>query len=318
MSIFEPLELLASWLSRDLIGLQAESLEANALEFFIADTLKIFILLSVIIFAVALIRTFLPPARLGKLLAGRNGLGYVLAGSLGIVTPFCTCSAIPLFLGLIEAGVPLGITFTFLLASPMINEVALALILGMFGWKVAGIYVASGFTIAILSGLIISRLRPEKLLKNKLGQGSLDATQYLSFKQRLSYASTYLKEMLQYVWIYVLIGIGLGALIHGYVPTDFLARYAGQDNFWAVPFATLLGVPLYANAAAIVPLVSVLSEKGVSLGTSLAFMMAVTGLSLPEFMILRKVMQTKLILIFIGIVTVGIIFTGYLFNFILA
>ena len=244
-------------------------------------------------------------------------IGNVLAALLGIVTPFCTCSAIPLFLGFVQAGVPLGVTFSFLVASPMINEVALVMLWGMFGAKIALIYIFSGLVIAIISGIIIGKLKVEKLLEPFFLKTKLNAavnTAKMSWKERNIYARDYTLDIIKKVWLYVVVGIGIGAWIHGYIPADFLARFAGSDKWYAVPLATILGIPLYSNAAGIIPLVSALTEKGVAVGTTLAFMMAVTGLSLPEFMILRRVMKTKLILIFASIVGLGIIFTGYLFN----
>jgi len=321
MDIFYPIKLLADWLTYGVFHLAAKTLLAEAINFFIYDTIKIFILLAVIIFAVSIIRSFLPPEKIRSILSRKNKyLGNFLAATLGIITPFCSCSAVPLFLGFVEAGVPLGVTFSFLVASPMINEVALVLLLGMFGWKVALIYIISGLIIAILSGIAIDKLKVEDLVEsfvfnNKIinsGNGIK-----MSWKDRTDYAKKYTADIIKRVWIYILLGIGIGAWIHGYVPADFLARYASADKWYAVPLATLIGIPLYSNAAGVIPLVAALTEKGVAMGTTLAFMMAVTGLSLPEFMILKKVMKTKLILIFAGIVGVGIIFTGYLFNFVL-
>lgn len=315
------IKLFADWLTYSIFNITPKTLLAEAVDFFIYDTIKIFILLAVIIFIVSIIRSFLPPEKIRKVLAGdKKYSGNVLASLLGIITPFCTCSAIPLFLGFLEAGVPLGTTFSFLVASPMINEVALVLLFGMFGWKIALLYIFSGLIIAILSGIIIGHLKVENLVeefvyKNKLN-GQLQLPE-MTWKQRIEYAKNYTIEIIKKVWIYIIIGIGIGAWIHGYVPTDFLAQYAGSDKWYAVPLAVLIGIPLYSNAAGVIPLVGVLTEKGVAMGTSLAFMMAVTGLSLPEFLILKKVMKTKLILIFAGIVGIGIIFTGYLFNLVL-
>ncbi|MBU0667951.1 permease [Patescibacteria group bacterium] len=319
--MFYPVKVFADWLTYGLLAISKETGLGEAMDFFIYDTIKIFILLLVIIFAVSVIRTYLPPEKTRKFLSRNNEwTGNVLAALIGIVTPFCTCSAVPLFLGFVEAGVPLGVTFSFLVASPMINEVALVLLFGMFGWKVALIYIFSGLLIAIMSGIIIGRLKLEKLVAGfvhkNLTKEPREAPKKTR-KERLIYAGKYTLNILKKVWIYVVIGIGIGAWIHGYVPVDFLAAYAGSDKWYAVPLATLIGIPLYSNAAGIIPLVSVLTEKGMSMGTTLAFMMAVTGLSLPEFMILKKVMKTKLIIIFAGIVGFGIIFTGYLFNFVL-
>ena len=321
MNIFFPVKILADWFTFQVFRIPRGTLTAEAVNFFIFDTVKIFLLLLVIIFAVSIIRSFLPPERVRAILLRRNRYaGNVLAALLGIITPFCTCSAIPLFLGFVEAGVPLGVTFSFLVASPMINEVALILLLGMFGWKIALVYIVSGLIIAIISGIIIGSLRVENLLEEFVLQNRIDASYFgfkLSWLERIAYAKSYTGDILRKVWPYVLVGIGAGAWIHGYVPANFLAKYADAGKWYAVPLATLIGIPLYSNAAGIIPLVSALTEKGVSLGTVLAFMMAVTGLSLPEFMILRRVMKAKLIFIFAGIVGVGIIFTGYFFNLIL-
>lgn len=321
MDIFYLIKLFADWLTFSVFSIARENILAEAVNFFIFDTIKILILLTVIIFVVSVIRSYLPPEKIRNILSHKYQFtGNILAALFGIVTPFCTCSAIPLFLGFIEAGVPLGVTFSFLVASPMINEVALVLLLGMFGWKVALIYVVSGLIIAILSGIIIGQLKVENLVEDFVYKHRVSAITdiaRISWRERASYAKNYTLDILKKIWPYVLIGIGIGAFIHGYVPTDFLVKYAGSDKWYAVPLATLIGIPLYSNAAGVIPLVSVLTEKGVAMGTTLAFMMAVTGLSLPEFMILKKVMKTKLILIFAAIVGLGILFTGYLLNFIL-
>ncbi len=320
MDIFYPIKLLADWLTYDVFNLTAKTLLAEAINFFIYDTIKIFILLAVIIFVVSIIRSFLPPEETRKILSRKNKyLGNFIAASLGIITPFCSCSAVPLFLGFVEAGVPPGVTFSFLVASPMINEIALVLLLGIFGWKVALIYIASGLVIAILSGIVIDKLKVEDLVENfvfnkKIINSGNGIKMY--WEDRADYAKKYTADIIKKVWIYILLGIGVGALIHGYVPADFLARYASADKWYAVPLATLIGIPLYSNAAGVIPLVGALTEKGVAMGTTLAFMMAVTGLSLPEFMILKKVMKTKLVLIFVVIVGFGILFTGYFFNFV--
>jgi uncharacterized protein len=291
---------------------------AEAVEFFIYDTIKIFILLSVIIFAVSVLRSYLPPEKVRAILSRKNKyLGNALAATLGIVTPFCSCSAVPLFLGFVQAGVPLGTTFSFLVASPMINEVALVLLFGLFGWKIALLYIVSGLVIAVFSGIAIGRMNVEHLVedfvfKNTARNGA--ELPKMSRAQRIAYAKEYTWNILKKVWPYVLVGVGIGAWIHGYVPADVLARYAGADKWYAVPFAVLVGIPLYSNAAGVIPLVSALTEKGVAMGTTLAFMMAVTALSLPEFMILKKVMKMKLIAIFAAVVGLGIMFIGYLFN----
>ncbi|MBP6927367.1 MAG: permease [Caldisericales bacterium] len=322
MDIFAPVNWFAKWLTYDIFRIQHESLLGEAVSFFVFDTIKVFMLLIAIIFVVSYLRTYLPPEKVRFFISKRNKItGHIMAAAFGIITPFCTCSAIPLFLGFMEAGVPLGVTFSFLIASPMINEVALVMLLSMFGWKVALIYTVSGMIIAIVSGLIIGQLKVENLVQ-QFGSGKkacacAEDGMPLKAKDRASYAWGYVVDVLKKVWPFIVGGIAVGAWIHGYVPVDFMAKIAGGNNWWAVPVATLIGIPLYSNAAGIIPLVSVLTEKGVSLGTTLAFMMAVTGLSLPEFLILRTVMKTKLILIFAGIVGVGIILTGYLFNAIL-
>lgn len=321
MTIHFMLKTFADWITYSIFNIPEKTLLSEAINFFIYDTTKIFLLLLVIIFTVSLIRSFLPPEKIRKILSReKKYFGNIIASLLGIITPFCSCSAIPLFLGFLEAGVPLGTTFSFLIASPMINEVALVMLLGIFGWKIALLYILSGLLISIFSGIIIGKLKLENLLEkltctSKAG----DQSKLLgnTWKEKINYATKYTFEIIGKVWIYIILGVGFGALLHGYVPTDFLARYAGSGNWYAVPLAILIGIPLYSNAAGIIPLVGVLAEKGVSIGTSLAFMMAVTGLSMPEFMILKKVMKPQLIAIFAGIVAAGIVFTGYLFNFIL-
>lgn len=319
--MFYPIQLLSNWLTFSIFSITPKTLLADAVSFFIYDTIKIFILLFIIIFVVSIIRSFLPPEKIRSLLSHKNKyVGNVLASLLGIITPFCSCSAIPLFLGFVQAGIPLGTTFSFLIASPMINEVALVLLLGLFGWKIALIYIVSGLIISILSGVVIGKMKIENLVESFVYEKSISDEVILpemKWSLRFIYAKDYTLDILKRVWVYVVIGIGIGAWIHGYVPTDFLVKYAGSDNWYGVPLAVLIGIPLYSNVAGIIPLVSVLTEKGVSMGTTLAFMMSVTALSLPEFMILKKVMKIRLIFIFAGIVAIGIIFTGYLFNWIL-
>ena len=319
--MFKPVQLFADWFTSEVLGLGRETLAGGAVNFFIFDTIKIFILLAGIIFAVSIIRTFLPPSKIREIILKKSRFsGHLWAAGLGIITPFCTCSAIPLFLGFIQTGIPLGVTFSFLVASPMINEVALVMLFGMFGFKIAALYAFSGFVIAVVSGLIIGRLNLAHLLEgfdpSKRIQNIAFGTE-MPWPDRFSYAREYTKDILKTVWPYVLIGIAIGAWIHGYVPENFLARWAGADKWYAVPLATLVGIPLYSNAAGVIPLVSALTEKGVALGTTLAFMMAVTGLSLPEFLILRRVMKVKLLFIFFGIVGAGIMFTGFLFNWVI-
>ena len=322
VSIFFPIQLFADWISFGVFNLVPKSLAGEAVNFFVFDTIKVLLLLLVIIYTVSFIRTYLPPEKIRGILSHKNKyVGHVLASLFGIITPFCSCSAVPLFLGFVEAGVPLGVTFSFLVSSPMINEVALVLLMGMFGWKIALIYVVSGLMIAIISGLAIGFFNVEHLLADFINKNRAQANvmplMKMTTKERREFSWNYTIDIIKKVWPYIIIGIALGAWIHGYVPTDFLAKYAGAGKWYDVPLATLIGIPLYSNAAGIIPLVSVLTEKGVSMGTTLAFMMAVTALSLPEFLILKKVMKTRLIVIFASTVGVGIMFTGYLFNYIL-
>ena len=321
MEMFYPVKLFADWLTYSVFAMQPKTVAAEAVNFFIFDTIKIFILLSVIIFIVSLIRSFIPPEKIRKILSHKYQMtGNLLAAAFGIITPFCTCSAIPLFLGFIEAGIPLGVTFSFLIASPMINEVAIVLLLGLFGWKIALMYIVSGYIIAVISGIVLGKMKLESLVESVVVRRS-DVSQgvmKLVWSQRMRLAKNYTIEIIKKVWPYILIGIGVGAWIHGYVPTEFITKYAAGNSWYAVPLVTLVGIPLYSNAAGVLPLVSVLTEKGVAVGTTLAFMMAVTGLSLPEFLILKRVMKTKLIVIFATIVGIGILFTGYLFNYFLS
>jgi len=245
----------------------------------------------------------------------------VLAASLGVITPFCSCSAVPLFIGFVESGVPLGVTFSFLIAAPMVNEIALAMLFGMFGWQVAGLYMLSGLIIAILGGMLIGRLKPERYVEDFVWQIKVGPQTGVTYKptwdDRIRDAGRSTKEIVGKVWPYVILGIAIGAAIHGFVPEDYLVNIMGRDTWWAVPAAVLIGIPLYSNAAGIIPVVSALMAKGAALGTVLAFMMSVVALSLPEMLILKRVIKTPLIVMFIGIVGSAIIFTGYLFNFII-
>lgn len=315
------LQPLSDWLIDSVLGLTKGSQFTEALRFFIFELPKVLLLLTLIIFFVGIIRSYFSPERTRKLLEGKSLFtGNVLASLLGIVTPFCSCSAIPLFLGFVESGVPLGVTFSFLIASPMINEVAVILLFGMFGWKTAILYVITGLVIAISAGFLIGKLKLEHWVQDWVYQTKFgkvtenESRQKLSERIRFGYEAV--KEIVGKVWIYVAIGIAVGAGAHGYVPQDFMVALMGKSAWYSVPLSVLIGVPLYSNAAGIIPIVSVLIEKGASLGTSLAFMMAVIGLSLPEMIILKKVLKLPLILTFIGIVAIGIIIVGYLFNFI--
>lgn len=315
--MFKP---FADYLVFDLFGLAAGNHLGEALNFFIYDTLKIFFLLSVIIFAVAIIRSWFPPEKTKRILSHKRlYVGNVMAALLGIVTPFCSCSAVPLFIGFVESGVPLGVTFSFLISSPMVNEVALIMLWGMFGWKIALIYIGTGLLVAIVAGIIIGRLKMEKFVQDYVWEmqvGSTDIAE-LGWPERFAYAREYTIGLLKKIWPYVVVGIAIGGFIHGYVPQDFLARWAGRDNPFAVPVAVALGVPLYSNAAGVIPIVQALTGKGMAMGTVLAFMMAVTALSLPEAIILKNVLKNRLLAVFFGTVAMAITLVGYLFNWIL-
>jgi len=314
------LQEFADLLVYQWFGLVQGTTLGEAFNFFVYESIKIFLMLTVIIFCVSMLRSYFPAERTKKILSHkREFYGNVVASLLGIVTPFCSCSAVPVFIGFIESGVPLGITFSFLIASPMVNEVAVVMLWGLLGWKIMAIYISSGLIIAIIAGYLIGKFKLEHLVQDYVYQMKVGDTEVAdqSITERLQYARDYTKEILKKIWIYVIVAIALGGFIHGYAPEDFLVQYAGKDNVWAVPMAVLIGVPLYSNAAGVIPIVTALIQKGMSLGTALAFMMAVTALSFPEMIILRNVLKTKLIVIFIAILTVSIIFTGYLFNIII-
>jgi uncharacterized protein len=319
--IYHNLQPLTDWLIDTVFGLKKGLRLTESLRFFIFELPKVLMLLILIIFFVGIIRSYFSPERTRKILEGKSTFtGNILASILGIVTPFCSCSAIPLFLGFVESGVPLGVTFSFLIAAPMINEVAVILLFGMFGWNTALIYVTTGLFIAITAGFIIGKLKLEYwvqdwVYKTKMGKiNEGDEKQKLS--ERLRFGFEAVVEIVGKVWIYVAIGIAVGAGAHGYIPQDFMASLMGKTVWYSVPLSVLIGVPLYSNASGIIPIVSVLIEKGASLGTSLAFMMAVIGLSLPEMIILKKVLKLPLIFAFVGIVATGIMIIGYLFNII--
>jgi uncharacterized membrane protein YraQ (UPF0718 family) len=290
-----------------------------ALEFFFYDTPKVMMLLVLVVFGVGIIRTFFTPERTRDILSGKSQfVGNIMAASLGIVTPFCSCSAVPLFIGFVTAGVPLGVTFSFLIAAPLVNEIAVGLLYGLLGWKVAGIYMATGLTIAITAGWVIGRLHLEAYIEDwvvKLNVDTAAVSQIkLMWQDRIVAGWEAVKEIVGKVWIYMIIGIAVGAGIHGYVPEGFMAAIMGKGAWWAVPVAVGMGVPMYSNAAGIIPVVEALLGKGAALGTVLAFMMSVIALSLPEMIILRKVLKPQLIAIFVGVVTGGILIVGYLFN----
>jgi len=321
MDIFYPVKIFSDWLSFSLLGLAKASIFGPAVNFFVYDSIKIAILLFVIIFAVSFVRSFLPPEKIKKILTNRFEIvGNVLAAIIGIVTPFCSCSAVPLFIGFVESGVPLGVTFSYLVSAPMVNEVAAVLLLGLFGWKVALIYIVSGVTIAIITGVLLGKMKLEHLVEDYVWKIKAEQAVELEAKNtmaRIKEARQYTIDLFKKIFPYVLLGVGVGAFIHGYAPENFLATLAGKGNIFAVPIAVLIGVPLYSNAAGTIPIVKSLIEKGLPLGTALSFMMAVTALSLPEMIILRKVLKPKLLAIYIAILTIGIIFTGYLFNWII-
>ncbi len=321
--VWQQLQHLADWLAYGLIGLQPNTHLGESVNFFLYDVPKILMLLAGMIFLVTIIRSFFSPEQTRAALGGRReGVGNVLAAGLGVLTPFCSCSAVPLFIGFVESGIPLGVTFSFLIATPVVNEIALAMLFGLFGWQIAGLYLVTGLTIAIVGGMIIGRLRPERYVEEfvwqvQVGQQANLATYKPTWDDRIREAGRSTKEIVGKVWLFVIIGIAIGAGIHGYVPEDFLANIMGSEAWWSVPAAVVLGIPLYSNAAGVIPIVFALMEKGAALGTVLAFMMSVVALSLPEILILKRVIKTPLIIIFISIVGVSIIFTGYLFNLII-
>jgi hypothetical protein len=319
--VYRSLQPAADWFTYSLLGLSSTGHIGSAVAFFAFEAPKVLMLLVLVVFGVGIVRTFFTPQRTRQILAGRNeAVGNVLASLLGIVTPFCSCSAVPLFMGFVQAGIPLGVTLSFLIAAPMINEVALVLLFGMFGWKVAAIYVSTGLCIATVAGWVIGRLKLERFVEQWVYEFQSNGTGYeaeqLAWSDRLKAGKTAVREIVGKVWPYVVAGIAVGAGIHGYVPEGLMASFMGKSAWWAVPAAVLMGVPMYSNAAGIVPIIHALLEKGAALGTALAFMMAVIGLSLPETIILRKVLKVQLIAVFVGVVALGILIVGYLFNFI--
>lgn len=316
MDVFE---LIGDFATKAILG-TTENGMAEALRFFVADTIKVFILLSVMVFLVSILRTFITREKVKKWLGGRKeGFGNVLAALLGVPTPFCSCSAVPLFMGFIEAGVPLGITFSFLISAPMVNEVAVAMLLGLVGWKITALYIATGLAVAITAGIIIGRLKMEKEVEKLTGKTCACKKQKnkTSWRERIEFAKNETLRITTKTFPYILLGIGIGAFVHGFVPVGFLADLAGPNNPLAVPIAVLIGIPLYANAAATVPIINALMAKGMALGTALALMMSITALSLPEMVILRRVLKPKLLAVFAGTLAVAFVLTGLLFNAIL-
>ncbi|MEP2668551.1 MAG: permease [Cyclobacteriaceae bacterium] len=325
--MFDWLQYFADWLIYSLLDISAQSRLGEALNFFVYDTLKILILLFLITFLMGIVNSYFPIDRIKSFLSRNKLYGgeYVAASTFGALTPFCSCSSVPLFIGFVKGGIPLGVTFAFLITSPLVNEVAIAIFLGMFGVKTTLVYIISGILLGVVSGVILSKLNLEPLLtdwvhnvwKQAKAEQEAFASEKTTFVQRLPSISREAFGIVKSVVLYVLIGIAIGAAMHGYVPEGFFEQYIGKDTWYAVPLAVILGVPMYANAAGIIPLIQVFVAKGIPIGTSLAFMMAVVGLSIPEATLLKKVMSTKLVLIFLGVVTACIMISGYLFNLIL-
>lgn len=325
--MFDWIENMADWIVFDLLNLEQGQHLAEALNFFIYDTVKILLLLFVIIFLMGIVNSYFPIEKVRNFLSRHKlyGLEYLLAALFGVVTPFCSCSSVPLFIGFVRGGIPLGVTFSFLITSPLVNEVAIGLFVGLFGLKVTLIYVISGVLLGTTAGIILGKFKLERFLTpwvkevlvNAKREGEVFAVEQTPFKKRLPIIWNEVMNILKGVVPYVIVGIAIGGLMHGYVPEGFFEQYMSKDNLFAVPIATILAVPMYSNASAVLPVVQVLVAKGIPLGTAIAFMMAVIGLSLPEAMLLKKVMTIKLIGIFFGVVTLCIIISGYLFNVIL-
>ena len=319
--VFWNLQIIAEELV-SLLPLDRDGPLASALAFFIYDVPKVLLLLSAVVFVMGVINTWFTPERTRSLLTGRRrGVANVLAASLGVVTPFCSCSAVPLFIGFVQAGVPLGVTFSFLIAAPMVNEIALTLLFGLFGWKIALTYLGLGLVVAIFGGVLLGQMKLEHYLEKWVQDIPQKQTvlmvETFSMKHRLDAGLAAMKEVVGRVWIYVILGIGVGSFIHGYVPENFLASVMGKDAWWSVPLAVIIGIPMYSSAAGIIPVVQALLSKGAALGTALAFMMSVVALSLPEMIILRKVLTVQLIGIFMGVVAGGILLVGLVFNLVL-
>jgi hypothetical protein len=321
--LYNNLQPIADWMTFSLLGLSPENQVGQALNFFIYDVPKLLLLLAGMIFLITLLQTFIDTEKVRTLVERRGeGIGNVMASILGAITPFCSCSSVPLFIGFVQAGIPLGITFSFLITSPIMNEVAFVMLLGLFGWKVALLYLVSGIVIGVVSGLVLGRLKLERYVEpfvyevraKHVQQSAVQ--QKLRWSDRLEQAADSTREIVGKVWLFVIVGIGIGAFIHGFVPEDALTGIMGEGAWWSVPAAVLLGIPLYSNAAGVIPIVSALLGKGAALGTALAFMMSVVALSLPEMIILRKVLKPRLIAIFVGVVAASIMVTGYLFNLI--
>ena len=324
--MFDWIQHFADWLIYSVFGIGAETHLGTALNFFVYDTLKILILLFLIVFLMGIVNAYLPIEKLRNFLNRKKlyGLEYLFASVFGAITPFCSCSSVPLFIGFVQGGIPLGVTFAFLITSPLVNEVAIAMFIGMFGIKATLIYAISGILLGTIGGLLLGKFNLEpllsdwvkKILENKMQQGEYEEEK-LTFRQRLPEITRGAWEIVKGVVLYVIIGIAIGAAMHGYVPENFFGQYLGGGQWWTVPLAVILAVPMYANAAGIVPVIQVFVAKGVPLGTAIAFMMATVGLSIPEATLLKKVMTMKLIAIYFGVVTLFIILSGFLFNIIL-
>ena len=321
--LYRSLAPLSRWLTYDVFSLARGSHFASAVEFFVFDTPKVLLLLTLVVFGVGVARSYFTPDRARRILAGkREAVGNVFAALLGIVTPFCSCSAVPMFIGFVTAGVPLGVTFSFLISAPMVNEIALVLLFGLFGWKIAVLYLGTGLGVAMIAGWAIGRLGMERHVEPWVYQAvgireGRTEEEAMSIADRIRYGYEAVRDIVGKVWVYVVLGIAVGAGIHGYVPENFLASFMGSGAWWSVPLAVLIGIPMYSNAAGIIPVVQALLAKGAALGTVLAFMMAVIGLSLPEMIILRKVLKVRLVATFAGVVGIGILIVGYLFNLVL-
>jgi len=318
-AVYRQLPGLSEWLV-SLLPVARDSHAGSALAFFFYDVPKVMMLLTLIVFAMGVVRSFFSPEKTRALLSGRReGLANAMAAGLGVLTPFCSCSAVPLFIGFVSAGIPLGVTFSFLIAAPMVNEVALVLLIGLVGWPVAAVYLGFGLAIAIVAGWVIGRLHLEGWLQDWVreihaGDAMAPGDEALTLPDRYRQGIEAVREIFAKVWLWIILGIGMGALIHGYVPEDLMVRIMGADAWWSVPAAVLMGIPMYTNAAGVIPIVEALLGKGAALGTVLAFMMSVIALSLPEMIILRQVLKLRLIAVFIATVACGILAVGFLFN----
>lgn len=322
--LYNIIQPFADWLAYGVLALPHDSHLGESLAFFFYDVPKLLLLLSGMIFVISLLQTFIDTQKVRALVGKRGeGIGNIMAAMFGAITPFCSCSSVPLFIGFVQAGIPLGVTFSFLITSPLMNEVAFVLLIGLFGWKVAGLYLLSGVTIGVVSGLILGRLKLERYVEGfvydikQRANMDLKLEENLTWAERISRSWDSTKEIVRKVFLYVIIGIAIGAFIHGYVPQNALTGIMGESAWWSVPASVLVGIPLYSNAAGVIPIVSALLDKGASLGTVLAFMMSVVGLSLPEVIILRRVLKPQLIAVFIAVIAAAIVLTGYLFNLVM-